>query len=70
MKADNEILGIRTVDPMMVYGGQTVNPLDHTAESSLELAQNDTGVLSVQSLTLGTSYGAGTLSLMIMRRLA
>jgi hypothetical protein len=44
---NNEILGIRTVDPMMVYEGQTVNPLDHTAESSLDLAQNDTARLEI-----------------------
>ena len=44
---DNEILGIRTVDPMMVYGGQIVNPIDHTAESSLDLAQNDTARLEL-----------------------
>lgn len=35
-----------------------------------QLQGDDVGVRSVQSLTLGTSYGAGTLALLAMRRIA
>jgi hypothetical protein len=34
------------------------------------LAGNDNGVRSVQSVTLGTSYGGGAISLMLIRRIA
>lgn len=48
---NNEILGIRTVDPMMVYGGEIVNPLDNTVESSLDLAQGDTARVEILGVT-------------------
>ncbi len=48
---NNEILGIRTVDPMQVYGGEIVNPLDNTVESSLDLAQGDTARVEILAVT-------------------
>ena len=56
--------------------GRTATITSHPATAvagtitPFNLQQGDSGVMSIQSVTLGTSYGAGAISLLVGRRLA
>ena len=56
--------------------GRTAQIISHPATavagtiSPFNLQQGDNGIMSIQSITLGTSYGGGAISLLVGRRLA